>query len=136
MLLKYYNILMIPPARRADADPAGGAGRAHSGPLLTPDKIANSLRVHTSHRLGTDVEVSFIAEQETGLPDGRTSEEVAEWLELQDWIAGESGGKVLEHLVIAAEVPVEEGSVLAVRDCHFLVSRYVEGPGEAAVPQD
>jgi hypothetical protein len=68
------------------------------------------------------VDVDYIPEHETDLPDGESSDEVTAWLELQDFIAAESGSRILEHVVVPAEVLLEEESVLAVRDCHFVVS--------------
>lgn len=123
---------MIPPAVRPDIDPTQRAGVAHPGPVLTPDKVANSLRVHRTYDLGGAVEVDFMPEHETGRSDEDPSDAVSEWLEQHDFAVSESGGRVLEHLVIPAEVLLEDEGVMAVRDCHFVVSRYEEDPDEAA----
>jgi hypothetical protein len=68
--------------------------------------------------------VDFVPEYETDLPEGEVSEAVEQWLEQRDFVITESGGTVLEHLVIPAEVLLEEDSVHAVRDCRFLVVQY------------
>ena len=121
---------MIPPAVRPDIAPSERAGVAGLGPLLTPEKVATSLRVHRSHDLGRAVEVEFVPEYDTQAAEDAPSEAVAEWLEQRDFVTEESGGSVLEHLVIPAEVLLEEESVVAVRDCHFLVVQFAEPPAE------
>ncbi|HVX57938.1 MAG TPA: hypothetical protein VHA37_09520 [Candidatus Saccharimonadales bacterium] len=88
--------------------------------------------MHRAHDLGGTVEVEFIPEYETGLPDDEPSEAVTAWLEQQAFTVTESGGTVLEHLIIPAEVALAEEAVVAVRDCHFLIARYFGPLDEAA----
>ena len=128
--------MTIEAGQRLEETPAEQAGAAGLGPLKTPEKVANFLRVHRSYDLGEDVTVEYLVRKDATPEDTDDSEtvpaEVAAWLKERDDAINMRDGVVLEHLIIACDAKLPDQPLFGVRDSHFLVVRYPEASPELA----